>query len=333
MRALLSAEYSDDSDSGDGEDTTAKTRALPAFAYSAAAQPSTQLKKRNISSSAISSSATELSTVNKKSRSLPPPSLHLQSDATPTAASVASSSLSDAAVPLSAGRVRVFPHVEGNWPTHVYIALPESSALTTLMDECASLLPARLAFQRLPPSDLHISLSRCVTLRHHHIQHFTHLLSSALSNPQLPCTPLPILLQSLALYCNEQRTRSFAALRLGAGEDELLCVLAAVDGVMREMGLQTFYERPELHVSYAWRLGDVWKEREESSGSQLQQNSIEWKEAEVEVADGDETTGEGTSARDTSLDRPTVASCLIEVSAVHCKVGNRLTIIPLKAKR
>lgn len=197
------------------------------------------------------------------------------------------------------------------------------------MDECDTLLATfnLPSFQRLPPATLHLSLSRCIPLRHHHISPFTSLLTAALTAHALPAVPVPLLLSSLALYCNEQRTRSFAAMRVDGGSEAVLSVLEVVNGVMREMGLQTFYERPELHVTYAWRLGDVWQEQGRSCSSPRATDDA------VAEAEADELECGSSSERDTRFDRPTVASCLVDVSAIHCKVGNRLTVIPLAVKR
>ena len=344
MRALL-VHYDDDSGS-DGEgadadrsDPTVDRSAADTCNVAAAAsggQRSALARKRGgVCLTAASPSALDRATVDKKSRTLPPPPAHLLSRQPSPAASVApTATCFQPASLLSDGRIRTFPHVEGNWATHVYVAVPTSPGLDNLLDECDSLLPTHLSFQRISPSERHLSLSRCVTLRHHQIQHFTHLLSTALSDLRLLCVPLPVVLHSLALYCNEQRTRSFAAVKVGAGEEELLRVLAATDGVMREMGLPTFYEQPELHVTYAWRLGDVWSDRGHSGDNQLPQTQNESERNGIAKAvDIEETSSGDASARDISLDRPTVASCLMEVSAVHCKVGNRLTIIPLKVKQ
>ena len=62
---------------------------------------------------------------------------------------------------------------------------------------------------------------------------------------------------------------------------------------MVEMGLQTFYEQPELHVSYAWRLGDVWKDAALHNTDLLavQRQRIEWKGA-LESTNGDDAVGE-----------------------------------------
>ena len=337
MHALL-AEYSDDSDSDDGAEelpSTATTVTGPAGDPNVVcSQPASSHARKRSKPSPTASTAAVQPTTSKKSRVLPPPPLQLLIAPTATASSATPNDSSATVSSQSDGRIRAFPHVDGNWSTHVYIVVPASVALNELMDECDRLLPASLLFHRQPSSELHLSLSRCVVLRHHHIARFTELLTSAVSGVQLPCVPLPVVLTSLALYCNEQRTRSFAAMRVGAGEDELLRVLAAVDGALAEMGLQVFYEQPELHVSYAWRLGDVWKDRSLSGDSQQQRGEDnQAKDEAAALANADETTSaSSTSARDTSLDRSTVAACLVEVSAVHCKVGNRLTVIPLTAK-
>lgn len=117
---------------------------------------------------------------------------------------------------LHAGRQRVTPHVEGNWPTHIYIEcmsllhvheLPKSNnclrkgghpsteqssrlndSLTSVSqatglseNECYSLLRSDLGAE-LP---LHISLSRPITLLTHQRQFFTDALTNNITKSNL----------------------------------------------------------------------------------------------------------------------------------------------------
>lgn len=76
---------------------------------------------------------------------------------------------------LHAGRKRTFEHVEGNWPTAVQIDLTVTSELTEAIQYCmCHYLDS--TWYHLKAEDLHLSLSRTVTLRYHEIDPFVSLL-------------------------------------------------------------------------------------------------------------------------------------------------------------
>ena len=301
MHTLLAA-YASDDEEDDLPSAVAPPLSPSLSSSSSNSHQSSPLSKKR----ALLSSSSVSSTRSSKRVRLPPPPLSPSPDSPPFA------STADA----HDGRVRSFPHVEGNWATHVFIPVPPSPSLSALLTECSSLLPPSLPFRPLPPSSLHLSLSRTVTLRAHQLAAFAERLKGALA--KFP--PFAVLLSHVRVYVNDERTRSFSAVGVEGGE-QLLAAVRSVDGVMREWGKAEYYSSPSLHAAVGWRPGDAFAE------SAAAERTDEGCEAERPINAVEESDGEGK--RDASLDRATIHSCVLQVTAVHCKMGNRLTVIPL----
>ncbi|XP_065835209.1 U6 snRNA phosphodiesterase 1-like [Oscarella lobularis] len=161
------------------------------------------------------------------------------------------------------GRVRSFPHVAGNWPTHVYAQFSSNatfgsliSALTDRLQRFISMcrLPANFSTVNLIPSrELHVSVSKTVTIRHHWIQPLVDALHMQLNAKRsFSCT-----FGSIRVYCNEEKTRSFLGLKILAGCEDLVAVSNLVDTAFDEFNLEHFYKEMDFHLSVAWWLGNI----------------------------------------------------------------------------
>ncbi|GKZ36785.1 poly(U)-specific 3'-to-5' RNA exonuclease, partial [Aspergillus brasiliensis] len=132
---------------------------------------------------------------------------------------------------LHGGRKRVIPHVEGNWPTHIYLEwYPSKDELSILSDVIAqinnrldgstiqlhSLLHSDLGAQ-LP---LHISLSRPVVLRTEQRQLFLEAFQAQLKELQIPT--FNVTTNSLDCVSNYEKTRWFYVLRAEKPEEDNL---------------------------------------------------------------------------------------------------------------
>jgi hypothetical protein len=93
----------------------------------------------------------------------------------------------------SSSWVRSFPHVEGNWPGHVYIKIPLTKGVSLKSQKLRQLVQHFIhesneslelfqtdASGEDDTSFLHLSLSRPFVLLHHQIDHFVNELRSAL---------------------------------------------------------------------------------------------------------------------------------------------------------
>ncbi|XP_060650044.1 U6 snRNA phosphodiesterase 1 isoform X1 [Drosophila nasuta] len=167
---------------------------------------------------------------------------------------------------LHGGRIRSFKHERGNWATFVYV--PADSCVEQLEDfqtEAIEMLATDLELQM--NESLHLSLSKTVVLQYHQIDEFTKSLQQALQS----CSGFNSNLHLLEVYTNEEKTRTFLAVKLDAAfTTKMTTLLQSVDLVMRDYRLPKFYEKPSFHVSLLWCVGD-YQELLNSKLEKLQQ--------------------------------------------------------------
>lgn len=157
-------------------------------------------------------------------------------------------------------RLRTFPHVAGNWATHVFVPTALTSPLRAALECAVDVANARLAaiaarggrFVLLAERDMHISLSHTAPLRHHQLDPFAARLTRRVRQP---C--FPVQLGGICCMVNDERVRSFLAIRVAAGSEALRALQALADDTMSAFGQRTFYAGAVYHVSFAWCAGDV----------------------------------------------------------------------------
>lgn len=157
------------------------------------------------------------------------------------------------------GRIRSFPHVEGNYATHVYLPVPASllqDTIDTVMQQLTEEYPWLV--ERLQPMELdaegnyHISLSRVFPLRQHQIRPFVDNLTAQIAGKgRFVCV-----LALVSWFCNDESTRTFVSLE-AAPCQPLQRLLSAVDGVVSSFGHAVYYRPARPHVSFAWALGNL----------------------------------------------------------------------------
>ncbi|GAB1605353.1 U6 snRNA phosphodiesterase-like, partial [Argonauta hians] len=197
---------------------------------------------------------------------------------------------------LHEGRIRSFPHLAGNWATHVYINVERSDDFVELQTLLLSQLESLVELK--PFFDLHISLSKTVSIRHHWIQPLTDSLSAAF----LDANRTSCVFCGVKLYRNEEKTRSFLALQVTSGT--LRHYISCVDRAFKDFNLPPFYSDPSFHVSIGWCLGDVCDAVPEANMKNLQ-------------------TQLETYLSENSL--------VLPVTDIHCQVGNKHFVFPLKS--
>ncbi|KAL1985699.1 hypothetical protein VTN96DRAFT_7447 [Rasamsonia emersonii] len=130
---------------------------------------------------------------------------------------------------LHGGRKRVIPHVEGNWPTHIYLewypSRTELSVLDGILSQCkANLGDSERQIHSLLQSDLgvqlplHISLSRPVVLVTEQKQPFSELFSHAIEESEV--CPFEVVPDGLDWVSNYERTRWFLVVRVKRPEND-----------------------------------------------------------------------------------------------------------------
>ncbi|KAJ5780781.1 hypothetical protein N7457_005941 [Penicillium paradoxum] len=157
---------------------------------------------------------------------------------------------------LHAGRVRVIPHVEGNWPTHLYLEwYPTKDELSVLKDIIAqsenssdkaapivhSLLHSDLGAQ-LP---LHISLSRPVVLRTEQRAAFTESLQEAIQDSHVQS--FDVRPNRLYWSSNYEKTRWFLVLGVQKpSHDGLNRLLKLSNDTLARFGQPPLYSKPQV---------------------------------------------------------------------------------------
>ncbi|KAJ5555384.1 hypothetical protein N7535_007819 [Penicillium sp. DV-2018c] len=209
---------------------------------------------------------------------------------------------------LHGGRVRVIPHIEGNWPTHLYLewypTKEELSLLQDILSQCQNLVDKNAQpMHSLLHTDLgaqlplHISLSRPVVLRTEQRAEFTEALEKEIHDSRV----LSFNVQPNRLYwsSNYEQTRWFLVLGVQKPRhDELNRLLKLANHALARFGQPPLYAAPAplmqgqessaalpgrggsphmedfsecFHISLAWSLsGPSVKERERIDAINLQ---------------------------------------------------------------
>ncbi|KAG0534891.1 hypothetical protein BDA96_04G319100 [Sorghum bicolor] len=196
---------------------------------------------------------------------LPPPPLNL----------LQPPNFADYSAMAQGGRVRSFPHVEGNYAVHVYIpvVIPSDARkqLALSMKRAASLVPDLYAVdadyalselckdehkleKMLLSREFHVSLGRPVAIQVHQIDLFIAMLRQKFQPQQRYWMEF----NKWEHFVNDDCTRSFLSLEVTrTGLPEIRKQILMVDEVYRLHGLPEFYTNPRPHISFVWALGDV----------------------------------------------------------------------------
>ncbi|KAJ3680614.1 hypothetical protein LUZ60_016892 [Juncus effusus] len=173
------------------------------------------------------------------------------------------------------GRVRSFPHVEGNYALHIYIPvfipsttrkqmIPTMKRLASLMASLYT-VDADFALNELCKDneklekivlsrEFHISLGRTVGIHVHQIDSILTMLRAKLHSQK----PYSMEFDKWEVFVNDDSTRSFLSLEItGQGLQEITKQINIVNEVYRLHGLPEFYKDPRPHISLLWGSGDI----------------------------------------------------------------------------
>lgn len=150
------------------------------------------------------------------------------------------------------GRIRSFPHEEGAYATHVYVTVSASDALAQKVRN------ARQQLLRSFPSlheieEWHVSCSRTVAIRAPQIESLRRSLSHSLRRTRA----ITYSFGGWRSFVNDEKTRTFVAMEVGAGADSFRSLIRAVDACFVRHALESYYADPVPHVSLFWCLGDA----------------------------------------------------------------------------
>ncbi|KAF8584688.1 hypothetical protein K439DRAFT_1646851 [Ramaria rubella] len=159
------------------------------------------------------------------------------------------------------GRVRTQPHVEGQFASYVYVPVPLERKggndigrlIMCIMKEAESLVPGlNFIVGEDGREELHISLSRPVYLRHHQRESFKGAVKSLASSH----VSFSASFATFATFNNDDATRTFLALEVGAGHSRFRSLAEALTPTLRALYQKEYYAQPRFHASMAWMLLD-----------------------------------------------------------------------------
>lgn len=161
--------------------------------------------------------------------------------------------------------IRAFAHVEGNWPSHVSVSVGVDGdaelreLCRRVVERAQQQLGADVALVPIGGGDeqlagYHLSLSRPFALRYEQITPFVLELRAALKWRRR----FVVSLAGATVLVNDERTRSFLALRVADGAKDVAATLQCVDACMKRFALPLYYEvRPAVRVLLCVTSGTV----------------------------------------------------------------------------
>ncbi|KAL8657801.1 MAG: hypothetical protein Q9226_001556 [Calogaya cf. arnoldii] len=238
---------------------------------------------------------------------------------------------------LHAGRQRQIPHVQGQWPTHVYI-----ESLT----DVGKTLPPDVRLHSVLTSDLgaalplHISLSRTLMLATDQRQSFSDALQTAVEESGVK--PFTVALDGLRWVANYEANRWFLVVRVkkppGDQMNKLLrasnrvavnlnkpCLYVSQNASTAPVAVHkrqpSFKKHRESKTSSSYSKGDVLEPNFYSyeDMSDRFHTSIGWTLPDPKGTSGEDTVDIGSQVE-------------LAIETVKAKIGNAIVVLPLASK-
>ncbi|KAL1999475.1 hypothetical protein VTN02DRAFT_4454 [Thermoascus thermophilus] len=252
---------------------------------------------------------------------------------------------------LHGGRKRAIPHVEGNWPTHLYLewypSKTEVSVLNDILSQARGRLEDRaggnaMKIHTLLCSDLgaqlplHISLSRPVVLVTEQKQPFSELYRNAILESGVH--PFDVTLDGLDWVSNYEKTRWFLVLRVQRPENDGLNRLLRVSNQsLAVFGQPPLYETPSPQPPESRETSKQRRPPRDRKGkadqaadsaavdrSQCFHISIAWSLDEPSPDDRE---------RVANVDLGAVRGFRVHFGSVKAKIGNTVLNLPLPTRK
>lgn len=167
------------------------------------------------------------------------------------------------------GRIRSFPHVEGQFATHVYFELTINGEQNKHISQLLHVFDTGEETFHHMEEPFHVSLSRTVAITSVQIQSLLSGLKQALKKTIMThrkrprkaiveaCSLHVRIGESASILVNDERTRTFLSLSVSLqGSTPLERVIHQVSKVFKRHGLPEYYEGPNIHTSIGWCLGN-----------------------------------------------------------------------------
>ncbi|PPR07102.1 hypothetical protein CVT24_010938 [Panaeolus cyanescens] len=161
---------------------------------------------------------------------------------------------------LHQGRTRSTPHVEGQFAAHVYVTLSLATnsrlkqLVQSILTDAKKDVPTIHETWQVDPSDkkpeLHISLSRPIFLWANQREE----LRLAVKQLAKKNKPFVVSFATLSELTNDEKSRTFLAMEVGAGHHELNLISVSLGPSLRSIRQQEYYVNPRFHASIGWAL-------------------------------------------------------------------------------
>lgn len=170
------------------------------------------------------------------------------------------------------GRIRSQPFVDGQFATHIYAPISTSilhniieSVIKDVREACKDL--ELFSLLEVPkqegvsddvstetgkelPEELHLSVSRPLFLRSHQRD----LVTKTVKDIARRTNSFHASFASFGILNNDEGTRSFLVIEIGAGHAEFSNISTALTPLLTELRQPAYYSSPRYHVSIAWIL-------------------------------------------------------------------------------
>ncbi|KAI0299597.1 hypothetical protein BC826DRAFT_906356 [Russula brevipes] len=171
------------------------------------------------------------------------------------------------------GRTRTVPHVDGQWAAYIYIPLALRGALRHVVARAVDVARGEARGVRtlggadLDPNpdadldaadsvadvrELHVSLTRPFFLRAHQREE----MKRAVRDVAKAHPPFAVSFAAFSDLTNDERTRTFLCMEVGAGHQELRALSDALTPALHSFRQKEYYAEPRFHASFAWVLLD-----------------------------------------------------------------------------
>ncbi|KAF8490926.1 hypothetical protein F5888DRAFT_1795891 [Russula emetica] len=166
------------------------------------------------------------------------------------------------------GRTRTTPHVDGQWAAYVYVPIAMRGTLRRIVERAVDIarkgggdsgtsvdvhmLGSSDSDSNVVACELHVSLTRPFFLRAYQREEMKRAVRDV-------ANAHPPFVASFAVFSdltNDERTRTFLCMEIGAGHQELRALSDALVPTLRSFRQKEYYERPRFHASFAWVLLD-----------------------------------------------------------------------------
>ncbi|KAJ5922842.1 hypothetical protein N7516_010545 [Penicillium verrucosum] len=237
---------------------------------------------------------------------------------------------------LHGGRTRVIPHVEGNWPTHLYLEWyprkDELSLLSDVISQCGNVSDGKVPDEKSPTvhsllhSDLgaqlplHISLSRPVILRTEQRVLFTEALQKAIHDSHI--SSFNVQPDTLYWSSNYEKTRWFLVLGVQRpSRDGLNRLLKLSNNTLARFGQPPLYATASTKgKASSVSVRDKNSSLSDEDFSGCFHISLAWRLSEPSLKERERVAG---------VDLRALRGIEVGFDSVKAKIGNIVSSIPL----